>query len=153
MLHRPLDEALLRREIHDVVLVDPGGQSSSGTSCTSVGLRLVLDQLDELVAIDDLPGVAAMLRPSTNGRGVTWRGLPPLWRTSPTKALMPRSASARRQPGPAQRRGVGQQEVGGCHRVEQQLAAEASLRRRRFLEFRDVEQLHQQITGLQVLLL
>ena len=54
VLHGPFDEAALRRQIHHVVLVDPRRTAQQRCGVDLRRLRLVLDQLHELVAVDDL---------------------------------------------------------------------------------------------------
>ena len=55
MLHGPLYEALTRRQIHDVVLVYPGRAEQQRDLVHFGGCRCVLDQLDQLAAVDHLP--------------------------------------------------------------------------------------------------
>jgi len=52
--HRPLDEAALRGEVHHVVLVDPGRAAQQRHVVDLAGLRLVLQDLDEVAAVDHL---------------------------------------------------------------------------------------------------
>ena len=52
--HRPFDQAALRREIENVVLVDPRRCRQNRNLVHLLGLRDVLDQLDQIVAVDDL---------------------------------------------------------------------------------------------------
>jgi hypothetical protein len=47
---RPLDEAAVRCQVHDVVLVDPRRTAQQWSCVHSVGLGLVLQQLHQLVA-------------------------------------------------------------------------------------------------------
>ncbi len=55
VLDRPLGEAPLRCEVHDVVLVDPGGAEKQRHPVDRLGLRRILDELHEVVAEHDLP--------------------------------------------------------------------------------------------------
>ena len=55
VLHRPLHEAAPRRQVHDVVLVDPGRAHQQRRRVDRLGARGVLDQLHQVVAEDDLP--------------------------------------------------------------------------------------------------
>ena len=54
VLYGPLDEAALRRQVHHVVLVDPRRAAQQRRRVHLLGLRLVLQQLHEVVAVDDL---------------------------------------------------------------------------------------------------
>ncbi len=54
VLGRPLDEGVLRLEIEDVELVDPGRHDQERHRIDLVGQRRVLDQLHQLVLEDDL---------------------------------------------------------------------------------------------------
>ena len=56
MLDGPLDQALPGREIHDVVLVDPRRAEQQRHRVHLLGLRLVLDQLDQVAAVDHRAG-------------------------------------------------------------------------------------------------
>jgi hypothetical protein len=53
VLHRPLDEAAARRQVEDVVHVDPRRADQQRHRVDGVGLRRVLDQLHQRVAVDD----------------------------------------------------------------------------------------------------
>ena len=52
VLHRPLDEAALRRQVHHVVLVDPRRTAQQRDLVHVLGLRHVLQDLDQIVAVD-----------------------------------------------------------------------------------------------------
>ena len=54
VLDGPLDEAAAGREVHHVVLVDPGRAAQQRPGVDLLGLRRVLDELHELVAEHDL---------------------------------------------------------------------------------------------------
>ena len=54
VLDRPLGEALARREVHHVVLVDPGRAEQDRRLVDRLGRGRVLDQLHQPVAVDDL---------------------------------------------------------------------------------------------------
>ena len=56
VLHRPLDQALPGRQVHDVVLVDPRRAEQQGHRVHSLDLWLVLDQLDQLAPVHDCAG-------------------------------------------------------------------------------------------------
>src|SRR5665213_1125523 len=56
VLYRPLDEALVRRQVHDVVLVDPRRTEEQWHFVDLLGLGSVLDEFDQLVAKDNGPG-------------------------------------------------------------------------------------------------
>ena len=102
VLHRPLDEAALRRQIHDVVLVDPRRAAQqrhlvhlrrSAASYCSTSMRSL--------RYTTLPGVQARLRPTSNGEVSTCRGRPLLCSMSsrklrhPSTTLRPPVSSAR----------------------------------------------------------
>ena len=65
-----LDEALGRRQIEDVVLVDPGRHDQERPLAHLVGRGRVLDELQEVVLIDDLAGRGGEVAPDLEGRGV-----------------------------------------------------------------------------------
>src|SRR5680860_1020229 len=54
VLNCPLDVAPTRRQVHDVVLVDPRRAAQKRDLKSLLGLRFVLDELHELVAKHDL---------------------------------------------------------------------------------------------------
>jgi hypothetical protein len=56
LVNAPLDERVLRLEVEDVELVDPGRHDQQRTALHRRGRRRVLDQLHELVLKDDLAG-------------------------------------------------------------------------------------------------
>jgi hypothetical protein len=54
--HQVLDHAPAGADVHDVVFVDPRRDDDDGDAVDLLGLRRVLDQLDQLVAVDHLAG-------------------------------------------------------------------------------------------------
>src|SRR5213075_727525 len=56
LVHAPPDERLLRREIEDVELVDPGRHDQQGPREHRRGRRRILDELHQIVFENDLAG-------------------------------------------------------------------------------------------------
>ena len=102
------------REVHHVVLVDPRRAAQQRDRVHLLGLRLVLDQLHQVVAVDDLaPGSPRGCGPPRTALVSTCRGRPSLCTRSSTKLRAP---LARLVPAglerPLERGRVGRQEVG-----------------------------------------
>ena len=70
VLHRPFHERAPRREVHDVVLVDPRRAAEQRAFVDLFGLRRVCDQLDQLVAKDDFAPRRGEVLPKREGRAV-----------------------------------------------------------------------------------
>src|SRR5829696_272301 len=123
LLHEIPDHALLGREVKDVVPVDPGRDKEYRRLVDLLCLRLVLDELDELVAVDDPARRYGDVLAELEGRGVGHAEATlsevgeqvsrPLGETRP-----PRLGDA------SEGGGVGEQEVYRRHRVHELLEVE-----------------------------
>src|SRR5215510_14423043 len=70
LIDEPAKQAVLRLQIEDVILVDPGRNKQQRCPEYSVRARGVLDQLHKLVAVDDLAGCDSEVAADSEGQGV-----------------------------------------------------------------------------------
>jgi hypothetical protein len=98
----------------------------SGVSSTLSVVGAVLDQLVERVCLTTLPGVTAMLRPTSNAPGSVWVSWPfEMSLEHVLEAL--EQALALGLDRPLEHLRIGQREVGRAHRVDEALGREAQL--------------------------
>ncbi len=129
VLHGPFEEAALRREIHNVVLVDPRRAGQQRYRVDLLRLRRVLDELHQVVAVHDLARrrrkVAAHLE---KGAGVDLAGPSAVLEHVVDEVA---DAGGDTQPAglgrPAQRGGVAEQEDGPRHGVDEEVPGEPRL--------------------------
>src|SRR5215210_3715480 len=118
LFHEVPDHALLVRKVEDVVPVNPGRQEYYGRLVDLLGRGLVLDELDEIVAVDDLARRHGDVLAELEGRGIR-HAEAPLFEVS---EQVPRSFREARSSGlgdAPEGRGVGEQEVDRRHRVHE----------------------------------
>ena len=154
VLDGPLDQALPRREVGDVVLVDPGRAEEQRGLVDLLGLGLVLDQLDQRRAVDHLARGDRHVHAELEAAGVDLRGPAPVVPQVREHVLRaPRQAGPAGVEGLADGLGVPEKGVGRRQRVEQEAGAEARLGVLGVVEARCVEQLDDELASQQVLLL
>ena len=128
VLDRPLQEAASRRQVHDVVLVDPRRAGQHRDRADLLGLRRVLDQLHQVVPEHDLAGGGGQVLPDPER--------PQVHLTRPAAVVdqvvdhVPgpgEHAGPARLQHPLERGRVGQQEVGRRERVEQEAGGQRGL--------------------------
>src|SRR5215204_1139990 len=123
LVHQVLDQAVLRLQIEDVVLVDPGRYEHDGCLVNLFGRRLVLDQLYELVAVDDLARCDGQVLPRLERVGVSHAHAAFLQ----VREQVAGALGEADPPGlesPLEGRGVGQQIIDGSHGVYELLEVE-----------------------------
>ena len=154
MLDRPLDQALTGSQIHDVVLVDPRRAEQQRHRVHPLDLRLVLDQLDQVAAVDDRTGGGGHVDADLEAGGVDLRG-PASVVTQVAQHVLraPHQALAAGVEGLPQRRRVAGQRVGRCQCVEDELRGKACLQVPASGQTGRIQQLGDQLAAQQVLLL
>src|ERR1700682_6104105 len=153
MLDGPLDKTLARCQIHDVKLVDPRWAKQQRNRVSIRSLRRVLDQLDEVAAVDDAPrrgshvdadlesGAVDLRRPSTVVAKIVRQVL-----EAPAEAL---AAGVERL---ADRRGVAGQSVRRGERIDKKLSGETRLGFSRSTGSGGVEEFGDKLAKQQILL-
>ena len=153
MLDRPLDQALLRCQVHDVELVDPRRAEQQRNRMHPLALRCVLDQLDQLASVDDRPRGGRHVHADLEAGRVHLRGPAPVEAdVTQQVAHAPQHALATRVESLTQSRGIARERVGGCERVHQELRCEPCLCVLVGCQPGCVEQVVDQPVGQQVLL-
>jgi hypothetical protein len=71
LLDKIADERVLRRQVEDIVLHNPGRHDQDGLGAHLRRCRSVLTEFDQAIAKDDLPGVTARLSPTSNASAPT----------------------------------------------------------------------------------
>src|SRR5215207_8076795 len=123
LFHEVPDHALLGCKVKDVVPVDPGREEDYGRLVDLLGRGLVLDELDEIVAVDDLARRHGDVLPKLEGHRIG-HAEAPLFEVS---EQVPRPLCETRPPrlgNAPQRSGVGEHEVDRRHRVHELLEVE-----------------------------
>jgi hypothetical protein len=92
----PFDEGLLRIEIENVELVDPGRHDQQRAFEHGFGRRLVLDDLTDSFWAITLPSETAMFSPTLNFEASDWRSF-----NSPLPAAMSSASIFMPRPGSA----------------------------------------------------
>ncbi len=149
--HRPLDQALARREVGDVVAVDPRRAHEERDLVHLVGLRRVLQHLDELVAEDDLAARRGDGAAEPERAGVDLaRPAVVAGHVAHEVGEAAQHAAAARLERPLQRRGIGEQRVGGSNGVGEEVGRELGLGAFRRVEACGLGHLHDELRGEQV---
>ncbi len=153
VLYRPLDEALVGRQVHDVVLVDPRRTEEQWHVVDLLGLGSVLDEFDQLVAKDNGPGRRGEVDADLEARtvGLAWPAavVAHVVEHVLRPANQALAAGVRRL---AQRGRVSVQGVGRSECVEDELGGEAGLGVFDPFELRGVKEFVEVLTTEQVLL-
>ena len=151
VLDRPLDEAPAGGEVHDVVLVDERRAAQQRHRVHRLGLRRVLDELEDPVPVDHLArGVRqalAHLEPPAVHQPRPALARPEVVQPHPQPARRAEPAALERAP---QRRRIGEEEVGRGERIHQELAGHPRLARRGLVDPRRLEQVAGQLLAQQV---
>ncbi len=119
LTHQVLDQRIVRRQVQDVVLHDPRGHDQHRLGPHLRGAGAVLDQLNEVVAVDDLTGGDGHLMPHavSLAPGGRCTRLPALHIFKPVLQTLTQIGTAGFL-GPLQHLGVAQPEVGGRDHVQ-----------------------------------
>jgi hypothetical protein len=130
LLDRVLDEAVLRLQVQDVIFVDPRGYDEQRPPVDLLGCRRVLDQLHQIGLEDDLAGSEGQI--PTDREGVVVGHLDRELALAPGEiveqiveaAQEVLAAGLDRRP---QHLGIGRDEVGGRHRIDELAGIEVDL--------------------------
>jgi hypothetical protein len=128
--HGPLDEGVLLAQIEDIVLVDPGRDDQQRPLVDLFGGRRVLDQLDQVVLVDHLARRHRDVLADLEGLGVGHPDLQPAVAPVQVVQQVPQPLDqvlAARLHGRAQHLGVGHDEVGRRHGVDELARVEIDL--------------------------
>ena len=123
LLDQMADHAVLRLEVEDVVLVDPGRHDHDRHRVDRLGGRLVLDQLDQAVAVDHLARRHGHVAARREGRGID-HGETALLQVAQQVLRPGGEAGSSRLHGFAQCRRIGQQQQGRAHGGDELLEVE-----------------------------
>ena len=70
MIYQELDEAILRLHIQDVIFVNPGWDKQQGGRIDLLRCGRILDEFDQLIAVDHLAWCQGQVSPGLEGLGV-----------------------------------------------------------------------------------
>ena len=147
---RPLDEAAIGGQVHDVVLIDPGRAGQHRVPRAPQGSAARMDQLHQVVGEHDLPGGGGHVLAQREGPGVNLLNRPWLCTRSWGSPGPRDEAGAAGVERPLQGRGVGGQEIRRAERVEQEARCESGFPVAHLVTLARREQVRGELPGRQV---
>ncbi len=151
VLHRPLDEAAPGRQVHDVVLVDPRRAAQQRDLVYLLGLRQVLEDLDQVAAVHHLRRGAGEVAADLERAGVHLPG-PAVVVQHVVDEVAPAvdEAAPAGVQRPLEYRRIGDREVGRRERVGEEPHRQLRLALVHRVQIGDAQQVHAVLAGGEV---